>query len=98
MFFLTFEASPKPSSPRYDEADGAFVSCWANEPTASLAEAGARAMAEAHGWDFVSLDECREVVREEYVEYPDRLERFDQAVIDGLVLTFHVWPIGGVRE
>ncbi len=98
MFFLTFEASPKPSPPRYGEIDGAIVSWWANEPAAELAQAGARAMADAHGWDFVELDELREGVREEYLASPDRLELFEQAAIDGLVLTFHTWPVGGSEE
>ena len=98
MYFVTIEASPKPNRPDYGEIDGAFVSCWVNEPTAQLAEQVARAGIEAAGWDPLVLDECRSVERDEYVEKPDSLELFDQASSDGLVLTFHQWPIGGETE
>ena len=98
LFFVTLEASPKPSHPRYGETDGAFVSCWVNEPTAELAQIVARTSAEANGWDVVDLDECRRVVREEFVEKPESLALFDQARIDGLVLAFHTWPVGGDDE
>jgi hypothetical protein len=37
----------------------------------------------------------REVSREAYLEHPEGLELFDQARIDGLVITFHRWPVGG---
>jgi len=98
VFFITLEVSPKPIHPRYGEVDGAFASCWVNEPTAALAESVAReGIAEAH-WDVVELDELREIAREEYREHPDGLELYDQAALDGLVITFHTWPIGGDDE
>ena len=78
--------------------DGAFVACWVNEPTADLAEQIARAGIEAAGWDALDLDECRSVERDAYLGKPESLELFDQASIDGLVLTFHRWPIGGDTE
>jgi hypothetical protein len=93
VFFLTFEVTPKPSHPSYGKLDGAFASGWSTEPTASLAEATARSSAEENGWDFVGLDEIRLVTRDEFLS-DDGLELFDQASIDGLVLTFHTWPIG----
>jgi hypothetical protein len=98
VFFLTFEVTPKPSHPRYGELDGAFASGWSTEPTASLAAAVARSAAEGIGWDFVALDEVRLVTREEFVSDHERLELFDQASMDGLVLTFHTWPVGADDE
>ena len=98
MFFITLEAAPKPTHARYGEIDGAFVSCWVNEPTAHLAEQVARAGIDSAGWDALVVDERRSVIREEYIEKPEALEYFDQASIDGLVLTFHTWPVGGDWE
>ena len=89
---------PEARHPEYREVDGAFVSGWTNELTAELAEASARAPTEAHGWDFAELDEVREVIREKYLDYPDRLERVDRAVTVGVVLTLHTWPVGGDRD
>jgi hypothetical protein len=78
--------------------DGAFVSCWVDEPTADLAEHLARSRIEAAGWDPFQVDERRPVEREEYLQKPESLALFDQASIDGWVLTFHQWPIGGDPE
>jgi hypothetical protein len=94
VFFLTFEVTPKPSHPRYGELDGAFISGWSTEPTASLAEVAARSAAEENGWHFVELDEVRLVTREEFVGDQERLGLFDQASLNGLVLEIHTWPVG----
>ena len=98
MFFITLEVSPKPSHARYGEVDGAFASCWVNEPTPTLAQSVTREGIEAHHWDVVELDELREVAREEYLEHPEALALYDQASVDGLVITFHTWPTGGDQE
>ena len=98
MFFITFEVTPKPSHSRYGEVDGAYASCWVNEPTAAIAESVAREGIGRVEWDVVELDEVREVVREEYVEQPEGLELYDQASLDGLVITFHTWPVGGDED
>ena len=95
MFFVTLEVTPKPSHPKYGEVDGAYASCWVNEPTAALAELVAREGIGSAQWDVVEFDELREVVRDEYVEHPEGLEHYDQASLDGLVITFHTWPVGG---
>jgi hypothetical protein len=71
VFFITLEASAKPSHPDYGEVDGAFASCWVNEPTAGLAEAVAREGVEANGWDVVELDKVREISRAEYADHPE---------------------------
>jgi hypothetical protein len=94
VFFLTFEVTPKPSHPRYGELDGALVSGWSTALTASLAEATARSAAEENGWDFMELDEIRLVTRDEFLGNGNGLKLFDQATMDGLVLTFHTWPVG----
>jgi len=98
MFFITLEASPKPSHERYGAVAGAFASCWVNELTSDLAEQAVRAAIEANGWDALDLDECRVVTRQEFIEKRESLELFDQASIDGLVITFHTWPVGGDRQ
>jgi hypothetical protein len=98
LFFLTLKASPRPDHPEYGEVDGAFVSCWVNEPTCHLAEAAARAEIESAGWDVLELDTARNVTREEYLDKPESLALFDQACIDGWVLTFHTWPVGADEE
>ncbi|MGH7625058.1 MAG: hypothetical protein ACREOJ_07055 [Gemmatimonadaceae bacterium] len=98
MFFITLEAAPTPAHTEYGRVDGAFVSCWINEQTADVAEQVARAGIESAGWDALEVDECRSIVREEYDENSEALELFDQASVDGLVLTFHTRPVSGDSE
>jgi hypothetical protein len=69
-----------------------------NEPTAALAEQVVRATIEEAGWDALDLQECRLVSREEFIDKPRSLGLFDQASLDGLVITFHTWPLGGDRR
>jgi hypothetical protein len=94
LHYFRYEASPQPSHPHYGELDGAFINCWVNEPTASLAESVACAAVDEAGWDIVDCEESRHVDREEYLD-SDSLEYFDQAITDGVVLVIHSWPIGG---
>ena len=98
VFFITIEVTPKPSHSRYGEVDGAFAACWVNEPTARLAESTAREGIEDADWDIVELDQLREIVREEYLNHPEGLELYDQASLDGLVITFNTWPVGGDED
>jgi hypothetical protein len=90
--------SPKPSHLRYGEVDGAYAACWVNQPTATLAESAARQGIDHAEWDVVERDDLREVLREEYCDHPEALERYDQASRDGLAITFNTWPVGGDEE
>jgi hypothetical protein len=98
VFFITLEVSPKPIHPRYGEVDGAYAACWVDEPTAALAESAARESIDGAQWDVVERDELREIAREELLDHPEGLELYDQATLDGLVITFHTWPAGGDDE
>ena len=95
MWFFVYEAYPKPSSPEYEQVDGAFVSCWIDERIESIADALARAVIEEQGWDVQERDQSYEVAEGNYEEGSDSIELFRQAVLDGCVMTFHSWPIGG---
>ena len=91
-------ATPKPSSDDYGKTDGAFAACFVSTDDPSEAEAEARALLETIGWDTDELEEVRAVIRDDYEGDATALERFDQAILDGIVITLHRWPVGAPGE
>jgi hypothetical protein len=98
VHFLVFLAHPKPSSDDYGSVDGAYVSCWVNEPVASAAELVARQFIDDAGWDIQELDEAHPISENHYSASDPGREKADQARIDGIVVTFHVWDVGAPDE
>ncbi len=94
VFYLVLEVFPKPTSAAYGIKDGAYAACWAVAADARSAERRARALLEELGWDIECVDECRRVERREFLEQPESLAHFDQAAMDGIVITLHTWPLG----
>jgi len=94
VHFLVFEAHPKPIHADYGRVDGAFVAVFVNEPVPAAAEAAARAFIEEAGWDVAELDQSYPAELESFpLGHPSR-DRFEQALIDGIVATFNRWPVG----
>jgi len=94
VYFLVFEAHPNPAHPDYGRVDGAFAAVFVNESIPSAAEAAARAFIEEAGWDVAELNESHPVELDSFpADHPSR-ERFEQALIDGIVVTFNQWPLG----
>ena len=98
MFFFTFLAHPKPGHAEYGVVDGAYVACWVAEPIESVAERIAREAIEVQQWDVEERDEGYPVSIDDYDVGTESRERYEQAVIDGVVLTFHRWPVGAPDE
>jgi hypothetical protein len=94
VHFFSFEVHPKPAHPDYGEVDGAFAAAFVNEPIAEAAEVAARAFIEEAGWDVGALDASHPVELESFPPGHPSRERFEQALIDGIVVTFHEWPVG----
>lgn len=98
MFFFTFVAHPKPAHAEYGTVDGAYVACWVAEPVEGAAEAIARAAIEAQHWDVDERDEGYLVALDDYQLGTESRDRYEQAVLDGVVLAFHTWPVGAPDE
>jgi len=94
VYFLSFEAHPKPAHPDYGRVDGAFAAVFVNESVADAAEAAARSFIEEAGWDVGELDASHPVELASFPPGDPSRERFEQALIDGIVVTFHQWPVG----
>jgi hypothetical protein len=98
MFFFTFLAHPRPGHAEYGTVDGAYVACWVAEPIESVAEDIAREAIKAQDWDVEERDEGYPVSVDDYELGSYSRERSEQAATDGVVLTFHTWPVGAPDE
>lgn len=98
VFFFVFLAPPTPLHPEYGAVDGAYVSCWVNDPVEASAEAAARGLIEAAGWDVDKRDEAYLLVDDHYAPDQDGYERVAQARVDGICATFHRWALGAPDE
>jgi len=94
MFFLTFETRPKPSHPAYGEVGGAIAAVFVNEVVQDAAEATAREFMDEAGWDVGVLDKAYAVELDAFPQGHRSRARFEQALKDGIVVTYHAWPVG----
>jgi hypothetical protein len=98
VHYFVIEAHPKPGSELYGRVDGAYVSCWVNNPIRDAAEAEARALIDEAGWDAEATDTADWLDDDHYgVDQPER-EYFEQARVDGIVAVYHRWHVGAPDE
>lgn len=91
MFFIQLRVRPAENSPNAVEYGGAYANCWVQREVLSDAMAAAIDLVHDAGWQAETVEEERQVFREEF--NGDGLEYFDQAVLDNEVCVFHTWPI-----
>jgi hypothetical protein len=94
LYFLRFEAHPKPSHPDYGRVDGAEVAVFVDEEIQAAAEAAARDFIDGQLWDIEKLEDAYSVQFDAFDADDPGRARFEQALADGLVATFHEWPVG----
>jgi hypothetical protein len=98
MYWLMLFAHPQPANSEYGTVDAAWVSCFVNTDDAEEAEASARSLLADGGWDTEELEDAKPVVREDLLGNADALEKFDQALVDGVVVTINSWNVGAPEE
>ena len=98
MYFLLYLAHPKPDHPEYGVVDGAYVSCWINDPVEASADSAARELIDSDGWDIEERDEAYRVSYKQYPPGHESYEYVEQARIDGMCAVFHRWNVGAPDE
>jgi hypothetical protein len=93
VYTFTFIVRPKPSNPQHGEADGAYAVVFVNDVVSETAEAAARALVEASGWDIEELDDWAPMNPGD--DAPGTVWRayYLQAREDGICVAFHTWPV-----
>ena len=95
LCWFMFLARPEPSSPDYSSISGAFINAWVAHADEAIAEQIARDAIADEQWRVERVQEWSFVTRQTYKELPESLEHFEQAVVDGHCLVFHLWPPEG---
>jgi hypothetical protein len=91
MFFFNFHAA-QCDPPADPTCGGAYVNCWIQDSTIESAEITARRGIEEQGWTVTDYEETpRQTSRENWDK--EKLEYYDQALIDREVWLFHRYPL-----
>jgi hypothetical protein len=99
MYFLILEAYPMATHRNYGRIDGAFAACFVDASSAEGAERAARAFLADANWEVEGVDETvRWIDRSELLGNAESEEHFDQALVDGIVVSMNTWPVGALDE
>jgi hypothetical protein len=94
MFYLQYEVRPLPGNTYWLEAGGAFANCYIYADAEAEAVKQVQSAFLENCWEVVALEEGPLVTtREQYLEDPDTLECFDEALENGECYVFHLWPL-----
>ena len=92
LIYIFLEGKPLPENEESKEFGGAYINCWVN----SIYEDNATDMAIEYvhdqGWKVQKILEIFVTNRERYVDQPDILECFSQAIKYGVGAIFYTWP------
>lgn len=99
LFLVRFLASPLPENPESSSVSGAYVNCWVNAGDLRTAEKEALEAVTSQLWKATKFEHWEIVCRRCYVEDPDLdeaerrdfLECLDEALEDGIALSFNCW-------
>ncbi len=94
MFFLTFLAVPTPDAKEFQDAGGAYVSCWIQSQDRADAEQRATDLIHNYGWSVEGLEEGAVVSSADYGADDEDRQFYEQALVEGEVLVFNTWPRG----
>lgn len=98
IFYLLLEGNPSIGNREKDEYAGAYINCWVKSKDEINAKNQAINYVKSQGWDVTTIEETFIATRDRYIDFPDSLECFDQAVDCGISAIFNTWPIGSEDE
>ena len=98
IYYLMVEATPHHDNPESKEYGGAYINCWVKADTPADAEQKAKEYIHGQYWSFVKLEDVFTVQREQYLDEPDSLDGYDNAVQYGLDAIFYTWPMEQPEE
>jgi len=92
MYLITFLAATISGNEDHGKVGEAYVNCWINEDTLDQAQSVARDLVSESHWEVLQDDEVSIFEASDFEDGDDRLQFFEQALIDGAVLVFHLCP------
>jgi hypothetical protein len=94
LYLITVEALPNPGTEDFEEYGGAFVNVYIRETSEASALGAAEQEVASAGWSCKAVESVEYVTREDFIDDPDGLENFLEALKDGVVTVFHTYPVG----
>jgi len=87
------DAQPQFGTDAFVEYGGAAINIYTTELSEAAAlDIAAQEVAEA-GWQIQAIDETFLLTRADLVDAPDGLAYFEQALLDGVVVVIHTYPV-----
>lgn len=93
IYYLLLEGKPYTDNGESKEVLGAYINCWVKAKNKKAAEDLAIEYISSEGWETLNIEEMWIAEREQYVDEPDSLEFYDQAVAYGAGAVFYTWSI-----
>lgn len=94
IYYLMAEAVPHQNNPESKEYGGAYVNCWVKADTPTDALSKFKEYILEQRWSLIKIEDMFTAQREKYLDVPDSLECYDNAVQYGLGAIFQTWPTG----
>lgn len=92
LYWFMFLARPQPAHADYPRVPAAFVNAWVAGVDEPVAEHIARGAVEGEQWKIERLHEWSLVSRKNCLGFPGAEKCFDEAIVKGHCLVFHLWP------
>jgi hypothetical protein len=94
MYHVACEVLPRATNPDHGQIDRAVAVAFVDRPEPPQAEAAARELIDADGWDVEELLFVREARLEEIDEGIPARAAFEQALSKGIALVYYKFPLG----
>lgn len=92
MYYVCITVRTHHSHLEHARIDQAYVGCWMDRESETEAIDDAKEMILEEPWVIEEVESVSQVTAEDYVDDPDNLAYFEQAVEDSNVLVFNVCP------
>jgi hypothetical protein len=93
IYYLLLEGKPNLNNEESKEVAGAYINCWVNAEDETIAKDKATKYINSQDWEPLNIEEVYITSRERYVDEPDSLECFEQAINCGIGAIFYTWSI-----
>jgi hypothetical protein len=93
VYYFLFEGEPSLDNEESKDTAGAYINCWVNSEDEVTAKDKAIDYIFNQGWEKLNLEETYIAAREWYLDEPDSLECFEEALNCGIGAIFYTWSI-----
>lgn len=93
IYYLLLEGKPYINNEESKEVAGAYINCWVKAKDKATARDSAIKYLRNQEWETLNIEEIYVAKPERYVDEPNSLECYDQAINSGVGAIFYTWTI-----